>query len=341
MDENLDTELTASVEHLLNGPVRIGNRRFGGYGTCNAVCREMKENKPYASVRTQKAGREFYLVLLSSLVMRSGIGELCGLNLEELAERLGCGKLELKRCATSTAQIYGYNRIWKGTIPSANMYEAGSVFWLAADREIPEEKFRQVEAEGLGIRTAEGFGQVAFMADLGQITWKQPMEKVTTSLEMVQTPANSRQHAGEDCRLAARGLLQHRIERGMERYIVEHAEELKGIPSSQLGLIASMSISCQYQPEKAQQQLGSFLLHSKEKTERYKKQDEKKKPDSFHRYLDKMLGTDLYELLGISGGSVMGIPAGQLFDQNEQTRYKLQLMERQIRYANREGRSHG
>lgn len=91
--------------------------------------------------------------------MRSEIGELCGLNLDELAERLGCDKLELKRCATSTAQIYGYNRIWKGTIPSANMYEAGSVFCLIADQEIPEENFRRVETEGLGIRTVEGFGR--------------------------------------------------------------------------------------------------------------------------------------------------------------------------------------
>ncbi len=37
----------------------------------------------------------------------------------------------------------------------------------------------------------------------------------------------------------------------------------------------------------------------------------------------------------------MGILADQLFEPDEQIRYKLQLMERQIRYANREGRNHG
>lgn len=87
--------------------------------------------------------------------------------------------------------------------------------------------------------------------------------------------------------------------------------------------------------------LGSFLVHSKEKTERYKKQDNKKKPDSYHRYLEKMLNSDLFELLEIDGKKVMGIPADQLFEPDEQIRYKLQLMERQIRYANREGRNHG
>ena len=146
-------------------------------------------------------------MLLSNLVMRSEIGELCGLNLEELAERLGSGKLELKRCATSTAQVYGYNRIWKGTIPSANMYEAGSVFCLIADQEIQEENFRRVETEGLGIRTVEGFGQVAFMEGFGQIIYKKPMEKAVEQVEIIQTSEKSKIHAGEDCRLAARGLL--------------------------------------------------------------------------------------------------------------------------------------
>ena len=339
----VDPELASAVENLLNGSVRIGNRRSGGYGTCQAECHELTKAIPYASVRTQKDGKEFYLVLLSNLVMRSETGELCGLNLKELAECLGCEKLELKRCATSTVQVYGYNRIWHGTIPSANMYEAGSVFCLEADREIPEEAFRRVEEMGLGIRTAEGFGQVAFLADLDHITHKQPMEqeKQIKDKKITETPANSKKHAKEDCYLAARGLLQHRIERGMERYIVEHVDELRGISSSQLGVIASMGILWQYKPEKAEQKLGSFVEHSKEKTEHYKKQDQKKKPDSFHHYLDKIRGFELYELLGISKEPIMGIPVEQLLDWNEQVRYKLQLMERQIRYANREGRSHG
>lgn len=341
MTDDIDVELREAVLEVLSKEIRVGNRRSGGYGTCCTVLEAMNGAVPYGEVRTQKSSKEFYLVLLSNLVMRSEIGELCGLNLEELAERLGSGKLELKRCATSTAQVYGYNRIWKGTIPSANMYEAGSVFCLIADQEIPEENFRRVETEGLGIRTVEGFGQVAFMDGFGQIIYKKPMEKMAEQVETVQTPEKSKIHAEEDCRLAARGLLQHRIERGMERYVVEHTDELRGITSSQLGVIASMCISCQYKPEKAEWKLGSFLVHSKEKTERYKKQDNKKKPDSYHRYLEKMLNSDLFELLEIDGKKVMGIPADQLFEPDEQIRYKLQLMERQIRYANREGRNHG
>lgn len=339
--DDLDPELTLEIKELFRGDVQVGNRRSGGYGTCESICTELNGTVPYASVRTQKNGKTFYMVLLSHLTMRSEIGELVGLNLGELAERLGCGKLELKRCATSTAQIYGYNRIWKGTIPSANMYEAGSVFLLEADEEIPEENFRKVEREGLGIRTAEGFGQVAFMADFGKLTYKHPMERKAAAAETVDTPASAENHLKKDIRLTAKGLLQHRIERGMERYIVEHADELKGITGSQLGLIASMCINCQYQPEKAELQLGSYLVHSKEKTEHYKKQDAKKKPDSFHRYLEKMLGTDLYQMLEISGEPVMKIPVGDLLSPDEQVRYKLQLMERQIRYANREGRNRG
>ena len=336
--DDTDPELVANVVKLLDGSVHIGNRRSGGYGTCETTCREMSDALPYEAVRTQKTGKEFYMVLLSNLVMRSEIGELTGLNLEELAERLGCQKLELQRCATSTAQVYGYNRIWKGTIPSANMYEAGSVFRLVADQEIPEENFRKVEAEGLGIRTAEGFGQVAFMADFQKLKFKHPMEKGVVQPEVIITNAERKKRVQEDCKLAARGLLQHRIERGMDRYVVEHAGELRGITSSKLGIVASMCICYQYQPEQAEQKLRSFAGHYKEKTENYKIQDNQKKPDSFHRYLDKMLDYDLYDLLEIPAKPILGVPVEQLLGEDEKMKYKLQLMERQIRYANREGK---
>lgn len=55
-------------------------------------------------------------------------GEMSGLYIPELEQELGCEKLEIVRCATSIREVYGYNRIWKGTVPSAVMYEAGSVF---------------------------------------------------------------------------------------------------------------------------------------------------------------------------------------------------------------------
>lgn len=84
-------------------------------------------------------------------------------------------------------------------------------------------------------------------------------------VETVQTPEKSKIHAEEDCRLAARGLLQHRIERGMERYVVEHTDELRGITSSQLGVIASMCISCQYKPEKAEWKLEVFWFIPKKR----------------------------------------------------------------------------
>ena len=44
------------------------------------------------------------------------------------------------------------------------------------------------------------------------------------------------------------------------------------------------------------------------------------------------------KLLEISEKTLLGVPVEQLINDNEKTRYKLQLMERQIRYANREGK---
>lgn len=339
--DDLDPKLVSEIRDLFRKEVRIGNRRSGGYGTCQSSCTEKNGMLPYASVRTQKSGKTFYMILLSHLTMRSGIGEPVGLNLEELAERLGCGKLELVRCATSTAQVYGYNRIWKGTIPSANMYEAGSVFRLQADKVIPEENFRKVEQEGLGIRTAEGFGQVAFMADFGELTKKHPTERKTAGTEKTETPSFAKEHIRDDVCVTARGLLQHRIERGIERYIVEHTNELKGITGSQLGQVASMCISWQYEPETANEKLEKYKTHSEEKGASKKREDGKKTPVQLYKYLTNMLGSDLYDLLGISKAPIMKIPIDKLLSDDEKTRYKLQLMERQIRYANREERNRG
>ena len=62
------------------------------------------------------------------------------------------------------------------------------------------------------------------------------------------------------------------------------------------------------------------------------------KKDSFHRYMKYMTNTDILKLLEISEKTLLGVPVEQLINDNEKTRYKLQLMERQIRYANREGK---
>lgn len=340
--DTVDPKLAETVEILLNKPFVIGNRRSGGYGTCSAACTKLQNEIPYASVRTQKTGKEFYLLLLSNTVMRSEIGELTGLNLTELARRLGCETLNLKRCATSTAQVYGYNRIWKGTIPSSTMYEAGSVFWIEADQEISEERFRQVEEDGIGIRTAEGFGQVAFMADMEKLKSKWAIEQKQTVSEEKDFYTRYQESVKADCRLAARGLLEHRIERAIEQYVVDRSDmDFRGVSASQKGHLASMCIMLQYAPEQAEEYLSKFKEKSETRDNRLKKQNNRTRKDSFHFYIDRILKTDLYDLLEISQERLLGIPVQELMSGEEKVRYKLQLMERQIRFANREGRKNG
>ena len=99
------------------------------------------------------------------------------------------------------------------------------------------------------------------MADFQKLQFKHPMEKGEVQPEVVITNAERKKRVQEDCKLAARGLLQHRIERGMDRYVVEHAGELRGITASQLGQLASMSIVLQYTPEKAKEYLDQFVEH--------------------------------------------------------------------------------
>ena len=92
------------------------------------------------------------------MVMVNEYGEMAGLYIPELEKELGCEKLTVIRCATSIREVYGYNRIWKGAVPSAVMYEAGSVFYIKAVGMLQKEKLRSLEKKGIGIRRNEGFG---------------------------------------------------------------------------------------------------------------------------------------------------------------------------------------
>lgn len=59
------------------------------------------------------------------------------------------------------------------------MYDAGSLFKISFDGESPDEAhLSAIEQSGLGLRRAEGFGQVLFLSEslFGSIKAKQPVE---------------------------------------------------------------------------------------------------------------------------------------------------------------------
>jgi hypothetical protein len=332
-NDDVDENLTKKIASTLDQDIYIGNRRSAGYGECICTQKEFIDNMPYNELRTAVGGEDLYMVLLSDTVMLDDNGEPTGLNLEELASKLGCDTVTIEKCATSTVDIRGYNSIWQSAIPSTIMYEAGSVFYLKASSPISSDKLRMLEASGIGIRKDEGFGQIAFMGNYAQIGYKLAAKKYTQ--EQHNTLTYGKQiDVDNDIKIALSGLMRNRIDKAIERYVVDKNKDfdLSGISESKKGLLMSMCMELQYQPSQAEPQLIKFVDHQQEKDERKKVHDGKAKQDKLCKYVHKVLETDLYTMLGMKSNN------SDLLTPDEVIQYKLKLIIRQLRYANRGGR---
>lgn len=344
--DGVSDELIRQIAGTLEGTMYLGNRRSAGYGACVCTQKEIEQGLPYKNLRVAKGGEYLYMVLLSNTVMRDQFGELTGLCLEDLAERLGCDSLSIERCATSTIEVHGYNRMWQGAVPSAVMYEAGSVFKLHASAPVSEEKLRELEASGIGIRRDEGFGQIVFLQDFTQLRCKLAVsfsEKQNRSIPSF----GKRKDNENDLKIAATGLVMRRLEEAMDRYIITQKEsqnptyDLSQISSSKKGLVLSMCQQLCYQPVDAKIQILEFVKHEDEKNSKRKNHDGKRRPDVLCRYLTDILEGDLFQLVGVEWKNqcVMGIPLGEVLSKDRMIQYKLDLMIRQLRFDNRGGKA--
>lgn len=160
-------KLAEKISQVLTGTVWIGADRYEGFGRCSIHLREAVEKPAWTDTygyRTQEeVGATLYLLALSPFTMLDRLGDPCGIDTDALAEKLGVGKAEIRFCSTSLVEAGGYNRTWKCRNPAVRMYDQGSIFKIVCDRSPALEALRAVEREGLGIRRAEGFGQVLFL----------------------------------------------------------------------------------------------------------------------------------------------------------------------------------
>ena len=160
-------ELAEQISKALCGTVWLGADRYGGFGKCEVMETDSLEQpewiNAYAYQTQAEIGTDLYLMALSPFTMLDEDGEPCGLDENELAEKLGVGSVSVKCCASSVVEFGGYNRVWKSRVPAVSMYERGSVFHLQCDKAPKLEKVRSLEHAGLGIRRGEGFGQILFL----------------------------------------------------------------------------------------------------------------------------------------------------------------------------------
>lgn len=171
-------EIWASDEddlELLRGLVAqsllLGGSQSAGYGLAE-ISLESSPMNVYDG-RSIAKDESFLLYLASDLIARDPLTGQPGAPIAGvLQDALGVANLELEQAVTQECWVGGFNAKWGLPLPQTWAYEKGSVFILKAGASIDGQKLMQLTVDGLGDRTAEGFGRVLFNP-----TWLQPGEK--------------------------------------------------------------------------------------------------------------------------------------------------------------------
>lgn len=244
-----DASLAPKLAEVLCGTVWIGADRYDGMGKCRMSIEpcDAPAYRRYGSMQRHDDNKVLYMLALSPLGMTNECGEPCGINWKVLAENLGVASVTSEFSSTSVSEYGGFNRQWGCHTPAVRMYDAGSLFKISFDGESPDEEHLSViEQSGLGLRRAEGFGQVLFLSEslFGSIKAKQLVE---------YTAAPRRKSAAE-------------LRRKRLTWIMEQCENkfAGDISDSQLGSIQAI---CEEHKHKADilQRLNGFFAHNAEK----------------------------------------------------------------------------
>ena len=239
-----DASLAPKLAEVLCGTVWIGADRYDGMSIepCDAPA-----YRRYGSMQRHGDNKVLYMLALSPLSMTNECGEPCGINWKVLAEKLGIASVTSEFSSTSVSEYGGFNRQWGCHTPAVRMYDAGSLFKISFDGESPDEEYLSaIEQSGLGLRRAEGFGQVLFLSEslFGSIKAKQPVE---------YTAAPRRQNMAE-------------LRRKRLTWIMEQCEKkfAGDISDSQLGSIQALCEEHKHNPD-ALQQMKNYFAHNSEK----------------------------------------------------------------------------
>lgn len=314
----------------------MGNGRFAGLGKCRVISCEYTLGLPFEAYLPAAALEgECYMMLLSNTVMRGDQGELCGLNDRKLAEKMDVSDLEIDFCATSTVDVKGYNSKWKTKIPSAVMYEQGSVFHLKYKGKLTRERMLALCDRGIGIRLNEGFGRVIFLDGYESVRYKQEAQagRNRDFREEVQYEEDR-----ETLKTAAGCYYRNLLERQKNAYIVEHPLPKGKLANSQLGILESFATAYRYEPVEAKRSIDRYLEHALDKEKNNSAQKEKNSIAELKQYVYQVFAADVETLLSVSTvkkDTVMGIPKKELITEDDVLKLKLELITGMIRYDNK------
>lgn len=218
-DENMASEISkAFTKHIW-----LGADRYEGFGKCEVISLDAYDEpawrKEYGYHTGDQVGNILYMLAVSPICMLDEMGRPCGINCEEMADKLETESVNIEYCSTSVSDYRTYNRTWRCSSTSVRMYDRGSIFKLKTSSEVRVEKLLELQEKGIGIRKAEGCGQILFLkADI----YENLQEKAAVEAKETDTAATS-------------------VRRAVYRWIMNQKEDWLGqISRSQLGEIQGL-----------------------------------------------------------------------------------------------------
>ncbi len=348
-DDAVKAGVHDEMEKVLNqmkdeDALTLGGSRSFGYGKCSIGKIDVSDQMPYAELSgsdVKDLQDVAYMMLLSDTAMINKNGVAVGLDTDILKDKLGLNKLEIELCSTSVVNRQGYNRTWQTWLPSNKMYEMGSVFKLSFPGEvISADTALKIMQEGIGIRTNEGFGLVAFFA-------RNVYEKLTYKKEIKQNSTYESVSGGElnpdeveTLRIAARGHYMKLIDRAVDEACLSQkkgALDVSRLNSSQLGTIESIILSNLYSQNEnaAFTKLGEYFSSAKDNDSRRRVLNNAVGRKDIANDIAKIQEQDLPELFESLPNEVMGFKCKDILSAQDIARVKLEYIVKLIKLQNR------
>lgn len=356
--EGAAIEAVQMVKTLLTVPgIRLGSNKSSGYGLIQVKdFKKLEKRIPYESLSRFADSVELLdMVCLSNLCMTNEFGEPCGLNTKELAEKLGCETVEIKKASSSVIHIHGFNRALGGHQAEYPVYEAGSVFRLKCIPAVSKEKIQAVEDEGLGILQTEGLGRVIFADYLEKIETKEKRKpSYYKETEEVWIPKADIVEMKKYCAVQ---ILKQKFEKAFTKYVLDHPFQKGAASKSQRGQILAMCKTLRYKPLEAEKTFETYFAHITQKedasrTFKVNGSSQKKmieevsnilETDIWKLFAEKEEDTSLDSRNSKEGSkkstiedSIMGYSVSDLLNKEETMLMKLRLIEEMIQFSNRE-----
>jgi CRISPR-associated protein Csx10 len=170
VDADSDNEAKAiaqEIGHLLKGNLLLGRSKGAGYGG-NAKLRlnlQPERGVSFGGIWSDiEAGGKFCVLLLSDFLGRDDCTGMVDpssfqAHLEKALETNLC---QLGACA-GTGYAGGYNTKARMALPAVRALTKGSIFLFQTEAGLDARRLVQIQNSGLGMRRAEGYGEIVFL----------------------------------------------------------------------------------------------------------------------------------------------------------------------------------